>query len=128
VEAGEDLVVEAPSGRRTIVRAGAAERVVEVAEQGFFEIRQLEAGEVPPTYVAVNLDPEESDLSKLDTDEFLGAMTPIEGRGGAAARARTLTIEDRERRQQLWWYLLIGAMLVLVMETAVSNRLSRVAR
>jgi hypothetical protein len=84
VEAGEDLVVEAPSGDWTIVRAGAAERVVELGEQGFFEIRQLEAGDVPPTYVAVNLDPEESDLAKLDTDEFLGSVTPIEGRGDAA--------------------------------------------
>jgi hypothetical protein len=99
-----------------------------LTEQGFFEIRQLEVGDVPPTYVAVNLDPEESDLSALDADEFMGAVTPIQEQGGAASRARTLTVQERERRQQLWWYLLIGAMLILVMETAISNRLSRVAR
>jgi hypothetical protein len=128
VDAGQDLVVEAPSGDRTIVRADAEHRVVELTEQGFFEIRQLEVGDVPPTYVAVNLDPEESDLSALDADEFMGAVTPIQEQGGAASRARTLTVQERERRQQLWWYLLIGAMLILVMETAISNRLSRVAR
>ena len=128
VEAGGDLVVEAPSGERTIVRADATDRLVELREQGIFEVRHVEAGDVPPAFVAVNLDPSESDLSRLDVDQFLGAMTPVENQGGLAAQARTLTIAERERRQQLWWYLLLAAMLILVLETTISNRMSRVAR
>jgi hypothetical protein len=128
VKAGGDLVVEAPSGERTIVRADATDRLVQLREQGIFEIRQVDVGEVPPAYVAVNLDPSESDLSRLDVDQFLGAMTPMEDQGGLAARARTLTIDERERRQQLWWYLLLAAMLILAFETTLSNRMSRVAR
>ena len=128
VEAGGDLVVEAPSGERTIMRADATDRMVELGEQGIFEIRQVEVGEVPSAFVAVNLDPSESDLSRLDVDQLLGAMTPTENQGGLAARARTLTIEERERRQQVWWYLLLAAMLMLVLETTISNRMSRVAR
>ncbi len=128
VKAGGDLVVEAPSGERTIVRADATDRLVQLREQGIFEIRQVDVGEVPPAYVAVNLDPSESDLSRLDVDQFLGAMTPMEDQGGLAARARTLTVDERERRQQLWWYLLLAAMLILVLETTISNRMSRVAR
>ena len=128
VEAGGDLVLEAPSGERTIVRADASDRLVELREQGIFEIRHVEADDVPPAFVAVNPDPSESDLSRLDIDQFLGAMTPVGNQGGLAARARTLTIEERERRQQLWWYLLLAAMLILVLETTISNRMSRVAR
>ncbi len=128
MDAGGDLVVEAPSGNRTIVRAGAGEQVVELTEQGFYEIRQVDGGQIQPAFVAVNIDPSESDLAKLDTEEFLGAVAPMGDEESVGARARKLTIEEREHRQQLWWYLLIAAMLMLVAETAISNRLSRVAR
>ena len=33
--------------------------------------------------------------------------------------------EDRERRQGLWWYLLVGAATLLLLETLLSNWLSR---
>lgn len=128
MDGGGDLVVQAPSGNRTIVQAGAGEPVVELTEQGFYEIRQVDGGKVPPAFVAVNIDPSESDLAKLDIEEFLGAVTPMGDEGSVGARARKLTVEEREHRQQLWWYLLIAAMLMLVAETAISNRLSRVAR
>jgi hypothetical protein len=42
-----------------------------------------------------------------------------------AGTADTLPIEERERRQSLWRYLLLAALLLLATETAVSNRLSR---
>ena len=38
---------------------------------------------------------------------------------------REVRPEDLERRQTLWWYLLIGALGFLASETVVSNRLSR---
>lgn len=128
MDGGGDLVVQAPSGNRTIVQAGAGEQVVELTEQGFYEIRQVDGGKIPPAFVAVNIDPSESDLAKLDIEEFLGAVTPMGDEGSVGARAHKLTVEEREHRQQLWWYLLIAAMLMLVAETAISNRLSRVAR
>ena len=128
MDEGGDLVVQAPSGNRTIVQAGAGEQVVELTEQGFYEIRQVDGGKIPPAFVAVNIDPSESDLAKLDIEEFLGAVTPMGDEGSVGARARKLTVEEREYRQQLWWYLLIAAMLMLAAETAISNRLSRVAR
>ena len=127
-ESGEDLVVESPSGRRQVLRATEAAPVVELAEQGFYGVRQLEAGDLTPTVLAANLEPVESDLTTLDTDAFLGAVTPLDAETGTAVQAATLTIEERERRQQLWWYLLIAALLILAAETTVSNRLSRVAR
>ena len=36
------------------------------------------------------------------------------------------TPQDLERRQALWWYLLIGGILLLATETILSNRISRV--
>ena len=37
----------------------------------------------------------------------------------------TPTKEERERRQTMWWYLLAGALVLLAVETVMSNRLSR---
>jgi hypothetical protein len=39
----------------------------------------------------------------------------------AAADAATLTPEDQERRQNFWWYLLMAGIVLLGIETAVSN-------
>jgi hypothetical protein len=36
-----------------------------------------------------------------------------------------MTREDAERRQSLWWYLLLAGLLLLATETIISNRLSR---
>ena len=52
--------------------------MVELTEQGFFEIRSAEGDDLPTAVVAVNLDPTESDLATLDRDEFLGAVAPFE--------------------------------------------------
>jgi hypothetical protein len=51
----------------------------------------------------------------------------VEPRADAAARAETgaaISVQDRERRQSLWWYLLIGVFILLAAETVWSNRLS----
>jgi hypothetical protein len=36
-----------------------------------------------------------------------------------------MTREEVERRQGLWWYLLLAGLLLLAAETAIANRLSR---
>ena len=132
VAAGGDLVVEAPSGSRRVARegeGGGGGHVVRLSEQGFFEIRPAENDDVPPAVVAANLDPVESDLTTLDKDHFLGAVAPLEaGRAATEGGPRVLTIEEMERHQQLWWYVLVAALIILLGETVVSNRLSRAVR
>jgi hypothetical protein len=34
-------------------------------------------------------------------------------------------VKDAEKRQALWWYLLLTGLLLLAVETVVSNRLSQ---
>ena len=46
----------------------------------------------------------------------------------AAADAATLTPEDQERRQNFWWYLLIAGIVLLGLETAISNRMKGPSR
>ena len=41
----------------------------------------------------------------------------------AAADAATLAPEDQERRQNFWWYLLMAGIVLLGLETAISNRM-----
>lgn len=128
VAAGGDLVVEAPSGGRRLLREEDGGQVVELTEQGFFEIRQADGADVPPALVAANLDPVESDLATLDTDQFLGAVAPLDMARGVTEGSQALTSEDMERRQQLWWYVLMAALVILLGETVLSNRLSRAVR
>jgi hypothetical protein len=45
----------------------------------------------------------------------------------AAAEAAELRPADLERRQAIWWYLLVAGVLLLAGETWLSNRLSRAA-
>ncbi len=128
VAQGGDLVVESPSGRRQLVREEDGEAVVELTEQGFFEIRHTDGGELAPAVIAANLDPVEADLTTVDRDEFLGAVAPLEAAVAVAGGAQTFTVEDMERRQHLWWYVLMGALIILLGETVLSNRLSRAVR
>jgi hypothetical protein len=119
-----ELVAMAPGGGRSAHSAGGSERFVAVAEQGFYELRDLDASGAPLVVFAANLDYTESDLTPLDAEELQAAVT-ASPTGGGGSGAALVSIEDRERRQSLWWYIIVAASLILVAETLLSNRLSR---
>ena len=81
--------------------------------------------------VAANVDVTESDLARLDVEEFVGALggEPVGGSADdslASDAARPdLQAADFERRQSFWRYLLAAAFLLMVSETVLANRLSR---
>ena len=122
-----DLIAISPSGEQIPVSQGARSGFLTVAEQGFYEIRDARGGAT--LSLAVNVDLSESDLTTVDPDELAGSLTgrlaaqPTEG--GAAGVGREFSPTDLERRQDAWWYLLVGAFGLFVAETVVSNRLSR---
>ena len=79
-----------------------------------------------PDRIAVNLDPAESDLAPMDASELVAAATGRATQTAAAVEGpAALSPEDAEKRQNLWWYLLLGGVALLVAELVVANRLSQ---
>jgi hypothetical protein len=98
---------------------------VPLGEAGFYEIRATGSpGE--SDVVAVNGSIAESDLSPLDPVVLTANVVPATGPAGVTA-GRVVTVEESERRQSLWWYLLAVGLLLLVVEVAVASRLPRIA-
>jgi hypothetical protein len=117
-------LVVAPGGDRQTV-GGAAGHSVELREQGFYEVRpQGAAASGRPFTVAVNIDPLESDLASMDAQEFTAGATGRASMTGAATPA-DITPEQTERRQSVWWFLLLIGFLLLVAESVIANRLSQ---
>ncbi|OFW09141.1 MAG: hypothetical protein A3H96_25210 [Acidobacteria bacterium RIFCSPLOWO2_02_FULL_67_36] len=115
-------VVLAPSGQR-ITLDGSGPDVVEIAEQGFYEIRGQGRDGGSPTVVAANVDLAESDLTPMDPHEVAaGAMGRANGAAPPGANA-SMTALERERNQRLWWFLLFGGLALLALETVFANRI-----
>jgi len=117
------VIVESPTGSREVRQIGVAAEYLALAEQGFYEVRRMEDIDVIGT-IAVNVDVTESDLTRLEPEEWASSVTYRGAGQSAADLAATLTPGEKERRQGLWWYLLVAVLLVLVAESAISNRVS----
>jgi hypothetical protein len=119
-------VVDAPSGAQTKLGEGGSP-AIRLEEQGFYSVRMQGTGERRPFAVAVNLDPAESDLTPMEPNEFVtsatgrpAAVTAI----GQSLEHPELTPQDVEKKQRVWWYLLLAGALALLGEALLSNRLS----
>jgi hypothetical protein len=116
-------VVLTPSGRRVPIDDEGAE-VMELAEQGFYELRGRTASE--GVVVAANVDPAEADLTPIDPKEIVAAATGAAGGAeGGAGSGVPLPAEAQERNQRLWWYFLVAGILLLGVDTLLSNRLAK---
>jgi hypothetical protein len=119
------VVVDAPSGAKTRL-ASAEEGLIPLHEQGFYEIRPDGAARGMGQRVAVNLDPAEANLARIDPEELKASVLASTGSTvGGVAVSDAPSREDTERRQTIWWYLLALAGVLLATETLMSNRLSR---
>ncbi|MFQ5704854.1 MAG: BatA domain-containing protein [Gemmatimonadales bacterium] len=122
----EEVVVESPLGERWAQRLESGRRYLELGEPGFYEVEPLGGGSAPPVVVAVNAHVSESDLSRVDPEVLAAAVTSRGAAGdGGRALAAALTPAEKERKQGVWWYLLMSALVMLLAETAISNRISR---
>ncbi len=124
-KARANWLVVTPSGKR-VTSTGP----LELDEQGIYEVRPAGASEsAPPRAIAVNIDPAESDLTSIDPAELVAAVTGRATPTATASASPTETsqadVKDAEKRQALWWYLLLTGLLLLAVETVVSNRLSQ---
>jgi hypothetical protein len=95
-------------------------------EPGFYELRDERTG-ARSALVAVNVDPGEAAPDAFDPAELVAAVTAAPQTAPRADEALSLTIQERERQQNAWWYLIVLAFLVLAAETVMSNRYYRAA-
>jgi hypothetical protein len=98
---------------------------LELTEQGFYEIRGS-GREAGPTIVAAsNVNVTESNLDRLDPKELVAAVTG-NGPSGPTSGQDVLPDEAQELAQRVWWYLLFAGILLLIAETVLAQRYSRV--
>lgn len=110
-----------PGGERLPIDGS---RPLALEEPGFYELRDQRTGD-RGALVAVNVDPAEAGMEVFDPSELVAAVSTGEARGTRTEAASPLSLEDRERQQSAWWYLLVLAFLILTAETFVSNRFYR---
>lgn len=116
--------VVAPSGREIPLDdpVGENRSSLKLTEPGFYRFRVQETEHL----LAANLDPRESDLRARDPEQLLAQLPRVSRQEGAAPRQPTFL--DRrhalEDRQHLWWYLVLTACLVLLVESLLANRYS----
>jgi hypothetical protein len=121
--ADEVRAVVSPSGQRISLDPEGGD-VVELEEQGFYELRGEGQSGGPAATVAANVDLSESDLTAMDPTEMVAAVTGLAGGTAAGAEAAQMTDATRESTQRIWWYLLFAGAVLLAAETLVSNRMA----
>jgi len=118
-------VLLTPGGQR-VPLDDEGDGVIEAAEQGFYEMRG--AGE-DVVVVASNIDPAEADLTSIDPKDILAAVSADAAAAAAGTRPQAvpLTPDAEERNQRLWWYLLCLGVVLLGLDTIVSNRRAKMS-
>jgi hypothetical protein len=116
-------VALAPSGARTPLE-GEQGRVLELAEQGFYEVRPQGRETGPVMVAASNVEFAESDRTAMDPQEIVAAV--VGGGPGTTGSGEPAAIPDetQERSQRIWWYLLFAGILLLTAESVLAHRIS----
>jgi hypothetical protein len=119
---GTSAVVVSPSGEQVTLGQGGVGSV-ELSEQGFYSVRLAGSGDRRPYVVAVNLEPAESDLTALPPAEFLASVTSREAvaAAGQSLEPAEMTPVEMEKQQSIWWFLLVIGLVMLFVESVLSN-------
>ncbi len=118
--------VLAPSGARLSVGGPDAPRALELREAGWYEVRRSGVPNERPRLVAANPAAAELDFATFDPARLTNALGPA----GENVAADSLPdpvqqLADQERKQSIWWYLLVVAALVLLAESVLASRVSQ---
>ena len=117
-------VALAPAGTRLPLE-GEQGRVLELNEQGFYEIRDRDRQATLLAVAAANVELAESDRTSVDPAEIVAAVAgSVPGTGTPDAPA-TVPDETQERTQRLWWYVLFAGILLLTGESVLAHRMSK---
>ena len=92
--------------------------LVTAREPGFYRLRYNDR----PGFTAVNIDGAEGDFTKLNFAEFVAGVTGGAGSGEGTEATRTLSSEELEERQRVWWPFLLLALILLLAESVLAGR------
>jgi hypothetical protein len=121
----DEVTVLAPNGDSVPLIAGSGNLLLPLEEPGFYRLENVPEQWDAPRSIAVNRETEESDLEPLDIEEFLLATSAVEVSAGTSGLESVVLPEVAERRQSIWWYLLLLVGLLMGVEMVVANNLSR---
>jgi len=88
-------------------------------QPGFYRLRYADR----PDFAAVNLNANEGDFTKLDFGAFISGVTGGAGNAEGREANRNFSNEEIENRQRVWWPLLFVALLLLVSESLLAQRI-----
>ena len=113
--------VDSPGGKRVedVRKNSLGEQSVDAAENGFYRLRYRDRDE----FIAVNLDPKESDFTKVNIDDLIAGITTGPTDANAQSPSSILTPEEKEAKQRLWLPLLLTALALFVMEAIIARRI-----
>ena len=115
-----DLAVPAATAGATTPAAA-----LELTEQGFYEVRSAGRDSGQVIVAASNVNIAESNLDRMDPNELVASVTG-NGPAGSSSGQDVLPDEAQELAQRVWWYLLFAGILLLIAETVIAHRYSRV--
>jgi hypothetical protein len=88
-------------------------------QPGFYRLRYSQH----PDFAAVDLDAAEGDFTKLDFGAFMTGVTGGSGNVEGREANRQSSNEEIENRQKVWWPLLLLALLLLITESLLAQRI-----
>jgi hypothetical protein len=122
---GIAYVAVSPQGNRLRIGGTQGEPALVPSEAGIYEVRPAGEPGARPRLVAVNIPGRELDLARFDPTRLTHAVsTTVEASAGDSSPAG-VDLAQTERKQSIWWYLLVIAATLLVVESVLAHRLSR---
>ncbi len=117
---GNVPAVDTPGGTRLTENrlTPAGDLLITGREPGFYRLRYS----AKPEFVAVDIDGNEGDFTKLDFAQFAAGVTGGAGNAESFEAERKLGNEELEGRQRVWWSLLLVALLLLLIESVIARR------
>ncbi len=127
---GEPIPVSDVAGGRVVSITGPAgtiretERIPRVTHPGLYRVQ----GEGNSSVYAANVPPEESQTAPLDLNTLKAFKIPLqsETQTPSLSNAEQLARTELESRQKLWRWLILAAIAVLLVESVLAARRSRV--
>jgi hypothetical protein len=105
-----------PNGQRLLTLDSQRPEAISLESAGYYELRKDRA----TTWFAVNTDRVESDLARVEKEEFSAALRNTQVQRGQAGLAPE--VAEEEAPQPLWWLFLLAALAILIVEAVAANR------